>query len=408
MKRLLLCISVCIAVLLCLNVAPIYAGMNEPIYEKVLTKEELKQENSKALFEEYLDTLDKSKVLSYDINDYSGDGKDDLLLLSVDDNLTLSYCIYSADFIEHGWKKSETGGDLYVDFGNVWYRAGSALDDGYRSKKSGMDAVIYKYNNKICIRWRYKRGDEKIRNSIVIINGLMNNGNNVDNTVYSGYYYIQDNEYSFYFDGPDSKMEGTIGEWDNGINIVSNNIKSKSEHDIPSDVISLLNYKISADEIAEILRKDGRCEVVKVYKGGVAFENYANANDPTDNMSASKVDKSEGISVLLNGKKLDFTQSPVIENGTTLVPMRAIFEAMGATVDWNNDTKTVTSVKGDTTISLTLNKNTATVNGKEISLAVPAKLINENTMVPLRFVSESLGADVNWNGESRTITINSK
>lgn len=305
--------------------------MYEPTYEKVLTKEELKQENSKALFEEYLDTLDKSKVLAYDINDYSGDGKDDLLLLSVDDNLTLSYCIYRADFVEHGWRKSETGGDLYADLGEVWYQAGSALDDGYKSSNSGMEAVIYKYNNKICIRWRYKRGDEEIRNSIVIINGLMNNGNNVDSTVYSGYYYIQDNEYSFYFDGPDSKMEGTLGEWDNGINIVSNNIKSESEHDIPSGVISLLNYKISADEIAEILRKDGRCEVVKVYKGGVAFENYANANDPTDNMSASKVDKSEGISVLLNGKKLDFTQSPVIENGTTLVPMRAIFEAIGNT-----------------------------------------------------------------------------
>ena len=85
--------------------------------------------------------------------------------------------------------------------------------------------------------------------------------------------------------------------------------------------------------------------------------------------------------------------------------MRAIFEAMGASVEWDGTTQTVTSVKGDTTISLTLNKETATVNGESISLAVPAKLINGNTMVPLRFVSESLGAEVNWDGGSKTITI---
>ena len=85
--------------------------------------------------------------------------------------------------------------------------------------------------------------------------------------------------------------------------------------------------------------------------------------------------------------------------------MRAIFEAMGASVDWNGETQTVTSVKDSTTISLTLNNNTATVNGKDISLAVPAKLINGSTMVPLRFVSESLGAEVNWDGASKTVTI---
>lgn len=115
-----------------------------------------------------------------------------------------------------------------------------------------------------------------------------------------------------------------------------------------------------------------------------------------------------GIKVNLNGISLNFTQPPVIENGTTLVPMRAIFEAMGASVEWNNDTKTVTSKKGNITVVLTLDKDTAMVNDKEISLAVPAKLVNGNTMVPLRFVSESMGAEVNWDGESKTVTINSK
>ena len=129
----------------------------------------------------------------------------------------------------------------------------------------------------------------------------------------------------------------------------------------------------------------------------------SSGNEKTDNEVKTV---NNDISVILNNNQLSFTQSPVIENGTTLVPMRAIFEAMGASVDWNNDTKTVTSVKGDTTIILTLNKDKATVNGDEIPLVVPAKLVNGNTMVPLRFVSESLGAEVDWNGESRTVTIN--
>ncbi len=112
------------------------------------------------------------------------------------------------------------------------------------------------------------------------------------------------------------------------------------------------------------------------------------------------------ITVILNEQKLAFSQPPVIENGTTLVPMRAIFEAMGASVEWNGETKSITAVKDDTTINLTLNETMAKVNNNEITLAVPAKLINGNTMVPLRFISESLGAEVNWDGESRTVTIN--
>ncbi len=124
----------------------------------------------------------------------------------------------------------------------------------------------------------------------------------------------------------------------------------------------------------------------------------------TSNNTPAKTNNDD-IKVILNDNKLNFAQSPVIEKGTTLVPMRAIFEAMGASVEWDGATQTVTSVKSDTTISLTLNKETATVNGKDISLAVPAKLINGNTMVPLRFVGESLGAEVNWDGESKTITI---
>lgn len=111
--------------------------------------------------------------------------------------------------------------------------------------------------------------------------------------------------------------------------------------------------------------------------------------------------------VQLNGKQLSFEVPPVVDNGRTLVPVRAIFEAMGATVAWDDSIKTVTAVKGNTTIILQLGSKTPTVNGEIKTLEVPAKAINGRTMVPLRFVGESFGAQVQWNPTTQLITINS-
>lgn len=109
--------------------------------------------------------------------------------------------------------------------------------------------------------------------------------------------------------------------------------------------------------------------------------------------------------VLLDGQPLSFEVSPTIENGTTLVPMRAVFESLGATVQWDDYTQMVTADKVGTTIKITLGQPIAYKNGFPVTLQVPAKLINNRTMVPLRFVSEALGAQVNWDGFTQTITI---
>lgn len=115
----------------------------------------------------------------------------------------------------------------------------------------------------------------------------------------------------------------------------------------------------------------------------------------------------DSIKVILDGQTLSFDVAPVNENGRVMVPMRAIFEALGAEIQWNGNTKTITATKGSTTILLTIGKTTATVNGKSVSLAVPAKLMNERTFVPLRFVAEALGCDVNWAPETKLISITS-
>ncbi len=114
------------------------------------------------------------------------------------------------------------------------------------------------------------------------------------------------------------------------------------------------------------------------------------------------------VTVLFNGRKLYFDQVPVIEDGRTLVPVRAIFEELGATIDWNGDTQTVTAIKDDVTISLTINNLTATKNGEVITLDVPAKIIGGRTLVPVRFVSDCFGVGVDWNATGKQVVLTSK
>lgn len=111
------------------------------------------------------------------------------------------------------------------------------------------------------------------------------------------------------------------------------------------------------------------------------------------------------IKVLLNGTPVTFDQAPIIEAGRTLVPMRAIFEAMGATVEWEQATQTVTGTKGDIIIKMTIGNPVMTVNGKAITLDVAPKVLNGRTLVPVRAVAESFDADVKWDGTTQTVII---
>jgi hypothetical protein len=108
-------------------------------------------------------------------------------------------------------------------------------------------------------------------------------------------------------------------------------------------------------------------------------------------------------SITIDGLKLD--ADAYILNDRTIVPLRAIFERLGATVEWDEATQTVTATKGTTVIKLTIGETEATVNGKVTTLAVPAVKINSRTFVPLRFVSEALGAEVGWDGDNVTAVI---
>ena len=96
---------------------------------------------------------------------------------------------------------------------------------------------------------------------------------------------------------------------------------------------------------------------------------------------------------------------PTVVDGRTLVPVRAIFEAIGATVEWNNDTRTATGIRDDVTVVIQIDNATAYVNGEARTLDVPAQIINGRTMVPARFISEAMGCDVTWYQQTQTVGV---
>jgi len=111
------------------------------------------------------------------------------------------------------------------------------------------------------------------------------------------------------------------------------------------------------------------------------------------------------INVIVNDTKLNFDVPPVVENGRTLVPLRAIFEALGADVNWDGATQSAYASTDGVDVSLTLGSDVMTVNGVSKKLDVPAKAVEGRTLVPVRAISEAFGCDVMWEGTQSTVHI---
>lgn len=114
------------------------------------------------------------------------------------------------------------------------------------------------------------------------------------------------------------------------------------------------------------------------------------------------------ITVLVNEKAVEFAdQTPFIEEGRTLVPMRAIFEALGATVEWDGETRTVISYDpvSEVSIVMQIGSNKMFVNDKSVELDVAAKIVNDRTVVPVRAIAEGMNSKVEWDGDTRTVIV---
>ena len=131
----------------------------------------------------------------------------------------------------------------------------------------------------------------------------------------------------------------------------------------------------------------------------------------------------EQIKVILDGTQLEFDVPPMIINDRTMVPMRFIFEALGAEVEWDGKTQTVTAVKEEsywqydeekdidvltkyeTIVKTTIGQKKIYVNGVAKEMDVAPVIINDRTLVPVRFISEALDCIVEWDGTTRIVYV---
>ncbi len=141
------------------------------------------------------------------------------------------------------------------------------------------------------------------------------------------------------------------------------------------------------------MQDDGKIEVLDKYEFRKDFTLTMRINDPE---------------MTVNGKTRPIDESgtaPIAMNNRTLVPVRAIIEAMGGTADWDGDTQTVTLSCGDDVVKLQINSLTAWHNGKTEEMDVTPTIINERTLLPIRYIAESFDFNVDWDGGTQTVTI---
>lgn len=111
------------------------------------------------------------------------------------------------------------------------------------------------------------------------------------------------------------------------------------------------------------------------------------------------------IKIVVGGEKLETDVAPTVINERTMLPVRAVFEAIGAKVKYDANTRTVTATKRDKTVKLVIDSDIMTVNGEQKTLDVPATIINSRTLVPVRACAEAFDLDVEWIDKTRTVKI---
>jgi myosin heavy subunit len=178
------------------------------------------------------------------------------------------------------------------------------------------------------------------------------------------------------------------------------------------------NTELAAELIARIetlkqqkkaLKQDMKQKIElmkKVMKEKYTQEELNELEDVAEELEAKlKVKVIPVTHVFVKNANVKFDTPPVIKQGRTLIPVRAISEATGAIVEWDGEEQKIIIKKDNKEIILKLNSNKIYVNEAELEIDVPAQLINNRTVVPLRFIIENLDLEVKWDGETETIEI---
>lgn len=139
-----------------------------------------------------------------------------------------------------------------------------------------------------------------------------------------------------------------------------------------------------------------------------AIAHFADGSELTEEYAIEIADKGGDISVDVDGDWIDFDQEPVIYNNRTMVPMRKIFEALGANVSWDSSTRTASGTRGDRTVRIAVGDSKMYINHKEVALDTAPIILGARTLVPVRAVAEGMGCDVDWRGGSRVVGISQR
>ena len=130
--------------------------------------------------------------------------------------------------------------------------------------------------------------------------------------------------------------------------------------------------------------------------------------------SCASVNAQNSITVLLDGQEISFDVNPQIINSRTMVPMRAIFTALGANVDWVEEHRLIIATKNSSLITMMIDQpimhigNLETEEQKTLELDSPPVIVDSRTLVPVRAISDALGVEVDWDGEARTVLLSTQ
>lgn len=176
--------------------------------------------------------------------------------------------------------------------------------------------------------------------------------------------------------------------------------------EIATKVMSDVKEFYSNDRTTYVLKKDGSLwGWGRNSEGQLADGTFENRFEPVKIFDAPSTSKLTPIRIFIDDAPLDLENQPVVVSGRTLVPMAEIFKALGATVEWIPETNTVKATRETTEVSFVIGSTKALINGNEVTMDVPSQIIDRRTFVPLKFISEALGETVEWKSDTRSIFI---
>lgn len=180
-------------------------------------------------------------------------------------------------------------------------------------------------------------------------------------------------------------------------------LKSQLEKN-PNNELALYNSAC----VASILEKNDECVdlIKRLLTLDITNKSSIKNDSDFDNIrNNDEYKKMMEISVIFGGEWVEFDVAPIVIDGRTLLPVRKVFECLGAEVTYDDVTKTAIAKKDDTEIRITIDEKVAKVNGEDKELDVPAMVLNGRTLVPVRFVGEALNAEVDWDGENEVVYV---